>query len=145
MVALGELGLDATTAVAAITRAVNDMNKDVQTEALRTLRTLGANAVEAIPTLLVVLLDEDPQKSRLTAAALRRISLTSKQSIDPLLAATRETLPHVRRNAVWVLGASGDLSQQAMRRLIELLKDEDEMVVRTTLQVLGRLSEAISI
>ncbi|MCH7689170.1 MAG: HEAT repeat domain-containing protein, partial [Planctomycetes bacterium] len=144
--ALGEMGPKAKSAVPALREMLKSNRPRVRDDAARALRKIGADPRfvpdwSDVPRLIDELFD-----LRLSGDALRLLvvsgSLQEFRS-ESDLQSIRETLDHsesrTRMAAAWALGKIGIQSKPAVPKLLDLLRDEDQLVGVEAAQALKKI------
>lgn len=139
--ALREMKAEATPAVPALVKALDDEHDTVRRSVCNALREIGRPAKTAVPKLISLLDDANEDISSSAAFALRVISpeTTAELFIPVLIKSTRNSDDDVASSARYVLRNLGSEAKPATQRMIELLKDPEPYVRRHAAYVLGRI------
>ncbi len=128
--ALGDIGPEATTAIAALKELLHDRQTSVRHDAADALRKIGP---AAIPALTEVVRGEDCDAGVAAVSALEGMGPAAVPALTALL---KDKDYGVRCAAVQGLGRIGPAAVPA---LTELLKDKDERVRRSAVSTLERI------
>jgi HEAT repeat protein len=147
--ALGNMGpAVAKVAVPALIKSLRDKDEQVRDWSCWALKTMGAEAKEAVPALVDAMKTDTASNVRWSAAnALGQIGPDAKAAIPALMNALRDDDPWLRWNAAIALSGMGPDAKVAIPRLVKALYDS-EYIVRngavTALRDLGPIArEAI--
>lgn len=127
------LSLLGTEVVPQLTKACASRNANVRWVAVAALENLGSEAVAAVPALITLLRDADPQIGCAAARGLARMAPESRAAIPALLRLLREanarastrTNDPIRAAAARALGEFGPEAREAVPLLQDLLSESD--------------------
>jgi len=157
------LGPVAAPVSTGLVKALNDPDRFVRWSAIRTLRAIGPEALEAaLPRLIQLLEDRDPDISISAAAALeqaharvqpehrqvtayaqvRSFDGVTRTAIPALIRSLRCSTVEVRLASIRTLKGLGAEAQPAVRALCETLRDPDVRVRQAAAEALGGLGPA---
>jgi vesicle coat complex subunit len=138
-VALESFVSEAKSAIPILTKAVSDVDVNIQVAATRTLGRFGA---AAIPGLLQTLAKPEKQVRREAVWALARIGSAAKAAVPALTRALQDSDLRVRLGAALALGAIGPDAAAAVSALVQCLKDSNLIFCRLAAQALVRIGPA---
>lgn len=135
--AVGSFGLDATTALSEVVRALSDSDPEVRAAAAWALTQMSAAA--AVPALAQSLADPSPRARCLSAIALQSIGPKAAAAVPALIKALGDSEAFVRAPAADALGSIGPAAKRAVQPLISrlLANDEQVYVLRSVAAALG--------
>ncbi len=150
--ALGEMGPKAKRAVPALREMLKSERDTVRDAAARALRKIGAEA-RFVPSWSDVpgLIDElntvrHPSPGRgsalglsVVSASLQEFRLESKSGLEDIMEALDHSESRTRRAAAWALGKIGIQSKPTVPKLLDLLRDEDQLVSVEAAQALTKI------
>ncbi|NEQ20796.1 MAG: HEAT repeat domain-containing protein, partial [Microcoleus sp. SIO2G3] len=136
--ALGEIGAEASSAVPALTMALQDEDEYIRRIAAYALGKIGLEAASAVPDLIAALQDTDRNLRLVAAYALGKIGPEASSAVPNLITALQDTNAEVRLNAATALGRIGAESKTAVPALIVALQDTDKYVRQGAADALGR-------
>ncbi|NJR49090.1 MAG: hypothetical protein HC780_05480 [Leptolyngbyaceae cyanobacterium CSU_1_3] len=139
---LGEMGVDAKSAVPTLAQAARDRNASIRLKAIRALAEIGPVAKSAIPDLSVALKDTDEQVRLEAANALGKMGDAAKTAVPSLVEALSDPRQAVRVSAIHALSSLGAEAKPAMADLTQALSDPQREVRVSAIVALGRLGEA---
>jgi HEAT repeat protein len=169
---LGEVGPEARTAVPALIEALQDGDPHVRTVAatslaavapgdpetvtaftgllhgpdrlvaVRALARCGAAAAPAVPDVIGLLQDAEPNVRWNAARTLGLIGPPARAAVPALVATLKDHEAFVREHAAEALGDLGPAAQDAVPALIGVLKDKDARVRRDAARSLGQIGPA---
>jgi HEAT repeat protein len=117
--------------------ATRDPRREVRISAVRTLATIGP---EAVPTLIQVLKKESEWIARADAAeGLAAYGHAAGETVPALVAALRDPQVPVRIRAVEALGRIGGGDEETVKALEGMSEDDDEYVRKTAREVLRKI------
>jgi HEAT repeat protein len=102
-------------------------NKDLRTYAVRVLARLGGDAKEAVPALIAVLQDPDPEFVREAQFALGNIGPAAASAVPALLRSLSSDNERVRNSAFYAIGHIGPAAKEAvptLRKMLVTSKDQ---------------------
>ena len=112
------------------------LDKGEKTVKKAILKALGeTGSIEAVPTLIETLADENEDLCILAARALGTVG--SNEAAAPLVKLLKSEDPYIRAAAARALGEIGSI--EAVSPLIKLLEDKDEYVLRWASWALGEI------
>jgi HEAT repeat protein len=137
---LETLETDATPAVDAVTKALEDANPFVRWGACRVLGKVRPQvAAQAVP-VLAKLLDDETGDVRITAlAALEHYGPAAKEAVPALAAAVAHKDATMRVPAIRTLALLGKEANEATPALVKALSDADAEVRQAAARALGKL------
>jgi HEAT repeat protein len=139
---LGELGIDAKSAIPALIDALGDSDTMVRVAAVRALGGMGDEGIKAIPALIEVMKNDEVYLREQAAFALSNIA-TEPKEINVVIKAYTELLKDdtalLRRIAAQMIGGYGASAKKAVPDLIEALKDENSSVRKAVAYALGEI------
>jgi HEAT repeat protein len=136
------LASDDARDVKVLTQQLTSRDAGLRLRAAKTLGTMKADALEAIPALAAVLTDSDGDVRRATATAMRLIqpnAKPTKELIQVLVMDLTDSDDGVRLLAVRSLGRYGTAAAAALPELEKLLADPDRDVRKAAADAMLRL------
>ena len=124
VMALGDIGPDARTAVPALVDLLAGREPDLVSRAIASLGQIGPTAPASIPALIAALALDDMRCHALAVAALVRMG---GRATTRLVEALADRAPRIRASAAHVLGKAG-LPATAVPAIQRLLLDADASV-----------------
>ncbi len=107
-----------------------------------TLRELGPEAIDAVPTLTEALESESASVRQAAAEALAEMGPASQSAVAGLVVLLADWHPKVRECAALSLAGVGPAAEVAIPPLIQLLTDKDEHVREAAVEALGKIGPA---
>lgn len=141
MEALAKSGAAGAPSVEEIEKRLSDKNWTVRVSAANALGMMGAPALKAVPSLVRLINDPDPESNNWNVRweAIEALGkLHASEAVEPL----RHTLnsdPHARNSAARALGQMGAGAKPALHDLIRLL--DDKTIREDCIEALGSLGE----
>lgn len=86
--------------------------------------SLGRMGTTALPSLVVLLRDPDPEMRVMAAKAIARIGPEASDAVPPLVAAMNDSNPDVRKYVIRALGQIGPKASPAIPALVQELKEK---------------------
>ncbi len=114
--------------LAALTAAMKDRNKDVRSQAMDGLYSLGADARPALPSLIAALDDAEPTVCNFAAQTLGAIGPAAKPAVPKLVAKLKDKDTNARAWAAHALGQIGQGATPAIPALTAAAADANEGV-----------------
>jgi len=119
----------------------DDPSERVRRSAAYALGVFGPQAAGAVEALIKALRDADASVRQNAAWALGQIGEVASESVSKLCECLSDKDTLVRRDAAGALGALGKAAEKAGRPLIELVKSEQDTVVKkTALETLAHIA-----
>ncbi len=135
----------ARDAVPHLIARLKDPNPSVRRAAAGDLGQIGAEAKDAVPHLVDLLL-KDPDKGvrRAAASSLGQIGPAAKDAVPHLVELLKDPDADVRRAAAGALGGIGAAAKDAIAHLVDHLKDPDVPMRVEAAYALASISEGLS-
>jgi len=86
--------------------------------------SLGRMGTAALPSLIQLLRDPDPEMRVFAAKAISRIGPEAADAVPPLVAAMNDTNPEVRKHVIRALGQIGPKASASIPALVQELHDK---------------------
>jgi len=138
--ALSEISSDPEV-ISALVGALEDENSDVVGMTIVALGVIGPKAKAAIPALIKMLKDVDPEKRAAAAREIARIS-SGPDVVSNLISALDDPDASVHTSAASSLARIGPPAEEAIPKLIDLLRHDDSDVRSSAAQALGKFGPA---
>jgi HEAT repeat protein len=133
---LGENKIADEGSVGAVLAAMQDVNDEVRSSAVKALGEIGDRSDKVLRALIKALRDD---RTKLAAAtALGKLTPESKIAVDELVPLLEDANDEVRNSAAKALGEIGDRSDKVLRALIKALRDDRTKLSAAT--ALGKLA-----
>jgi HEAT repeat protein len=88
--------------------------------------SLGRMGTTALPSLIELLRDPDPEMRVLAAKAISRIGPEAAEAVPPLVAAMNDNNPDVRKHVIRALGQIGPKASASIPALVQELRDKQQ-------------------
>ncbi len=140
IVALGQFGPEAGTAITALKASLTDRNSvEIRLRSAEALMAIGPKAKAATPELLI--LTKDPNEAVRAAATnvFSKIDDVDKNVVQSLTELLTDRSALVRINAINALSTLGSNAQPAVPAIAEALGDSNKLVQKASINALGRL------
>ncbi|MEZ2320280.1 MAG: HEAT repeat domain-containing protein, partial [Microcoleus sp.] len=118
---------------------LQDSDANVRRSAAHALGSIGAEAKNAMPQLILLLKDSDADVRSNAARVLGRIGAEAKTAVPQLILLLKDSDADVRSSAAHTLGRIGAEAKTAVPQLILLLKDSDINVRHSATDALGSM------
>lgn len=128
--ALSEYKAQAKSALPELIRLMKDRSQPVEARwnAARTIGKVGPDALSALPALIEMTRDPEPNVREHSAEAIGDIGPTATAGIPALVAAMKDDFVKARRDAVRSLGWIGPAAKEAGPEMVKLLDDPEQIV-----------------
>jgi vesicle coat complex subunit len=140
-IALGKMGVQATSAVPSLSHALQDENLEVRRSAAIAMGKLGRPAL--VPYLVVKLQSPDASVRYSATHALSRFGADAKPAIPQLTKAIQDNNHAVRFGAVNAVGNLGTIAIPTIPSLVKALQENDESVPPSAAYSLGRIAFSV--
>lgn len=142
LLALGQIGPTAESAVRPLIAALSDRDSDVRLGAAQVLERIGPQAAEAVPALIAGLHELSARLRRQSAVALGTIGETAKEARRPLLECLLDPDELVRYAAALSLGRIDAHFTEAVPALRDALNDASPRVQLGAVDSLSQIDAA---
>jgi HEAT repeat protein len=124
---------DKKSPVEIISRKLKDKNPEIRMEAAYDLGRM--NNPEAVPELIKLLTDKDPDVVSVAAESIVKLAHKQKPDIKKIIRLLKNPSPLIREQAVYIIGETGD--QEALKVVLFTAENEKSMLV------IKRMAEAL--
>jgi HEAT repeat protein len=128
--ALSEFKGQAKGALPELVKLMTDTSQttEVRWNAARTIGKIGPDALSALPALIDMTRDAEPNVREHAAEAIGDIGPTATAGIPALVTVLNDDFVKVRRDAVRSLGWMGPAAKDAVLEMVKLLNDPEQLV-----------------
>lgn len=141
--ALGQIGMDATSAIPAIIAQLPGEDPGYRREAHFALAAMGPAAAAAVPELIKSLADDDLEVRYSASYALGKLGPAAKSALPALKANVKSDDEFLRLASIWsmlsIAPNEPGLAEMALPQLIDALDDERPLIRREAATALGEL------
>lgn len=132
-------------AVPALIQVLTNNDPDVRAEIIEILGSIGAEAKEAVPTIIMALRNDYSDKVRVYATlAIGSIRSLSEQAVPALLNCLNDDKQLVRVSAARALGQFGRDAIDALPALTRAIETDDSLLRTEALKAVRLINEAIN-
>ncbi len=134
---LGKLGVEAKSAVPALTKALSHESNDVRWHAARALGSIGPEAQSATPALLEALGDDGAEVRAYAAFALGKIGDDTPDVVDGIIKTVFDKNVLVRRASLKALREIDPPEEKVRPIVLKILEEGDPAIVMPALHTLA--------